>query len=82
MAVQATVTQVVVVQVMSALVVVVQVMGVQVVAVQVVRAQVLELMVGVEVPEEVEANPEVVTALLLTTSAGNFNWPVLLCSRS
>ena len=70
-----------VVQIFVVRVLVVRIVVVQVKAVQVVGVQVVEVVVGVEVPEEVETTPEVVAAILLITSAGIFNWPVL-CSRS
>ena len=51
----------------------VRVVLVQVETIQVVRAQVVEIVVGVEAPKKVEATPEVVAALLLTTSDVIYN---------
>ena len=42
------------------------------------RAQDVEVVDEVEAPEKIEATPEVVAALLPTTSGGIFNWPLLL----
>ena len=82
--VQVVVFQIVVVQVVVVQVVVVQAVVVQVVMVQAVAGRivgVVEVKVGIEVSEEVDAPPEVVAALLLTKPAWIFNWPVLLYSR-